>query len=244
MADDKKLSTLGHLKLLALRCYASTTAKISELASSVSAAIEEIDAVKADKTAGVFYIKGTGTTAGTWLGSHEDSKTYHDGLMIAYKTSIAGATSTSLNINGLGAVAVVRNATTAVTTQYAAGSVLFLTYTVDSGGTAYWKIADYDSNTKNTAGSSNKTSTKLFLIGGASQSSSGVTTYSNTGLYLGTDNKLYCSSGFAGALTGNAATATKATQDGSGNVITDTYATKSDIGDINTILDSINGEAI
>ena len=34
---------------------------------------------------------------------------------------------------------------------------------------------------------------------------------------------------FVGALEGNASTATKATQDASGNVITETYATKSEL---------------
>ena len=36
-----------------------------------------------------------------------------------------------------------------------------------------------------------------------------------------------------GSITGNAATATKATQDGNGNVITNTYATKADLNDVN-----------
>lgn len=100
----------------------------------------------APKENGVFYIEGTGTTAGTWLGSHDDITEYYSGLMIAYKVGIAGVSGgTTLNINGLGAVSVVRNATTAVTTNYPVNSVVFLTYTVD-GSTAYWKVADYDAN--------------------------------------------------------------------------------------------------
>lgn len=178
---------------------------------------------KADKEHGIFYIEGTGSTAGTWLGSHSGIAEYYPGLMIAYKPNIAGATGLTLNINGLGAVAVVRNTTTAVTTHYGASSILMLVYTVDSNGTAYWKIADYDSDTKTR--SSNKASTKMYIIGATSQSTSGQTTYSNSNCYIGTDNKLY-SGGKVVIASGD--TASKATADASGNVITDTYLTKDD----------------
>ena len=46
-------------------------------------------------------------------------------------------------------------------------------------------------DTKNTAGSSNK-KTKIFVVGAASQSSTGVTTYSDVSVYI-TDGKLYAS---------------------------------------------------
>ena len=46
-------------------------------------------------------------------------------------------------------------------------------------------------DTKNTAGSSNK-KTKIFVVGAASQSSTGVTTYSDISVYI-TDGKLYAS---------------------------------------------------
>lgn len=145
---------------------------------------------------GIFYIDGGGTTnttnkVATWTGSHSDITEYYNGLTIAFKVGTAGSTTTTLNINNLGAVTVVRNATTGISTACPVNGVLLLTYTVDSNGTAYWKTADYDTNTKNTAGTSNKANTKLFLIGGASQSSSGVTTYSNQNVYIGTDNGLY-----------------------------------------------------
>ena len=38
--------------------------------------------------------------------------------------------------------------------------------------------------------------------------------------------------------------ANSATKDGSGNIITNTYATKTELGDINSVLDAINGEVI
>ena len=149
---------------------------------------------KADKSHAVYYIEGSGTTdttnkVATWTGSHDDIDSYYNGLMVAYKVGTAGSTNTTLNINGLGAVTVVRNVSTAVSTAYAVGAIVFLTYTVDSNGTAYWKTADYDSDTKTR--SSNKTGSKMYLIGATSQSSSGQATYSNSNCYIGTDNHLY-----------------------------------------------------
>lgn len=139
----------------------------------------------------VHYIVGDSTTAGTWTGTCAEITKYYDGLTVAYKTNIAGISGgTTLNINGLGAISVRRNASTAVTTTYPVGSVIILTYST-TDGVGYWLTADYDVNTKTTTGSSNKTATKMFLIGGTSQSSSGVTTYSNTKCYIGTDNRLY-----------------------------------------------------
>lgn len=145
---------------------------------------------KADKENSVFYIEGTGNTAGTWLGAHEGITEYYAGLSVMYKVPVAGATATTLNINGLGAVSVVTNATTAVSTKYPVGSVVLLTYTMDNG-TAYWKAADYDADTKNSAGSGAKADTKLFLVGTTSQTSSGTTSYSNANCYIGNDNCLY-----------------------------------------------------
>lgn len=166
--------------------------KTSELTNDSGFLTEHQDiSGKADKSHGIHYIEGTGSTAGTWLGTHEDITEYFAGLVLAYKVGVAGASTTTLNINNLGAVAVVKNATTAISTNFAVGSVLFLVYTVDSSGTAYWKAHDYDSNTKTTTGTSNKASTKLYLTGATSQTSSGTTTYSNSKVYIGTNNCLY-----------------------------------------------------
>lgn len=102
--------------------------------------------------ASLYYVEGSGSTTdstakvSTWLGSCEDITNYYAGLTVAYKLDVAGSTTTTLNINGLGAVPVVRNANTGISTAYPVGSVAFLTYTVD-GTTAYWKAGDYDSNT-------------------------------------------------------------------------------------------------
>lgn len=94
----------------------------------------------------IHYIVGTGTTAGTWLGTDSSITEYYDGLVIAYKLNIAGASTTTLNLNGLGAKTVYRGGTTKLTTQYAVDSVVLLVYTTTSS-TGCWQVADYDANT-------------------------------------------------------------------------------------------------
>lgn len=89
----------------------------------------------------VHYIVGTGTTAGTWLGSDSSIQEYYDGLTIAYKLNIAGASTTTLNINGLGAKTVYLGGTTKLTTQYPVNSVVLLTYTI-TNSTGCWQCAD------------------------------------------------------------------------------------------------------
>ena len=143
-------------------------------------------AMKDDIQNGIPYIEGNSTTAGTWTGTCESITEYYDGLTILYKLNVAGTSSTTLNINGLGAVAVNRNASTAISTIYPAGSVVMLTY---SGGK--WLTADYDANSKNTAGTSAKNDTQLYLVGATSKTSSGTTTYVNDNVYIGADNELY-----------------------------------------------------
>ena len=136
---------------------------------------------------GIPYIVGNSADAGAWTGTYEGITAYAEGLTILYKTNVAGASGgTTLDINGLGAIPVYRNASTAVTTIYPVGTVLMLTYSEGA-----WLTADYDANTKTSSGTSNKVDTKMYLVGGTSQNSSGVTTYSNKNVYIGTDNELY-----------------------------------------------------
>ena len=162
----------------------------TEIDKEVFKAFGKLDNSKADKANGIFYIVGTGDTDGVWKGTLEGLAAYFDGLTIAYKTAVAGVSGgTTLNINSLGAVSVVRNATTAITTTYPVNSVVILTYTTDNG-TPYWKVADYDSNTKTTTSTTNKVGTKLYLAGATAQGS-GQTTYSNKYCYVGADNCLY-----------------------------------------------------
>lgn len=111
----------------------------------------------------IYYIEGTGTTAGTWLGSCDDITEYYDGLTIAYKIGVAGASTTTLNINGLGAKTVKR-ATSNLTTQLGVNAVVHLTYTTIDG-VGYWVWANYDSgNTKVTQSQSSTATGKYPVI--------------------------------------------------------------------------------
>lgn len=99
----------------------------------------------------VHYIVGTGSTAGTWLGTDSSIDEYYDGLTIAYKVPVAGASTTTLNITGsagtaLGAKTVYRNASSKITTNYPAGSVVLLVY-MSTGSYPGWHCVDYDTNT-------------------------------------------------------------------------------------------------
>jgi hypothetical protein len=94
----------------------------------------------------IHYIEGNTTgTAGTWTGTSEEITSYYNGLTIAYKMGIAGASTTTLNINNLGALIVYRNATSKITTHYPVNSVLILIYTTNNSGVGSWQLVDYDS---------------------------------------------------------------------------------------------------
>lgn len=97
----------------------------------------------------VYYIEGTGSVAGTWLGSHPDITSYYDGLKISYKIGVAGASTTTLNINDLGARQVYR-ATSNLTTHLPVNTVVYLTYTTVSG-TGRWVWANYADGTESYA---------------------------------------------------------------------------------------------
>lgn len=175
-----------------------TESEINTKLSSVNASLESLDANKAPKSHGIHYIEGGGTTVedvATWTGTHSDITEYFAGLTLAFKIGTAGSMHTTLNINNLGAVSVVKNATTDISTSFPVSSVIFLVYTIDSDGTAYWKAHDYYANSDKKTSSSNKAATKLYVVGATSQSSSGVTTYSNKNIYIGTDNRLYDAEG-------------------------------------------------
>lgn len=59
-----------------------------------------------NSTAPIYYVEGpnTDTTAGTWTGSITDLTAYYDGLTITYVPAVATASTTTLNINSLGAI--------------------------------------------------------------------------------------------------------------------------------------------
>lgn len=113
---------------------------VYDLAKSVELGLEE----KADKKAGVYYVEGTGTTDGKWTGSNPAITAYYEGLTIAFYINDSGVSGgTTLNINGLGAVRIWRNASS-LTTHLAKQTIVLLVYS-EATGTPTWHWADYDS---------------------------------------------------------------------------------------------------
>ena len=102
------------------------------------------DSVYAAKENSTYYVEGTGTTSGTWLGSISGLTAYYDGLTIRYKIPVSGAGTTTLNINSLGAKTVYHYGTSKVTTHYPVGAVISLTYISANGG-SWTKDMYYDS---------------------------------------------------------------------------------------------------
>lgn len=84
-----------------------------------------------------------------WTGVNPDITEYFEGLTIAYKIGVEGSVTTFLNINNLGNVSVVKNTNEGISVNYSVDSIILLTYTIDNG-VAYWKISDYNEDTKNT----------------------------------------------------------------------------------------------
>lgn len=99
--------------------------------------------VKITNVAPVYYIKGNAdATAGTWTGTDSRISAYYEGLTIVFVPQVAGASTTTLNINGLGAKTCYFTNTSKLTTHYAVGTPIMLTYYADT-----WRRADYDYNT-------------------------------------------------------------------------------------------------
>ncbi len=122
---------------------------------NIAMLIDEVDELQESQFAlssnTKFYIKGRGTTAGEWIGFDDRITEYYDGLNVYFYINIAGSTTTTLNINGLGAKTIYRGGTTKLTTQYPVDSVVNLVYssTLNDG---CWLTApyDYDTNTNYT----------------------------------------------------------------------------------------------
>lgn len=192
---------------------------------------------QADKSEGTFFIVGSGTTdstakTSTWIGTSDRITEYYDGLAIRYKIGVAGQTTTTLNINGLGAKRVYRFSTTALTTQFPVGSIINLVYHTDLNS-GCWMCNDYDANTNTYQRVYESSGNTEYAITARYATTDGASYYAEYGRYtngvtLNPSTNTITASKFKGALTGNADTATKATQDASGNVITSTYETKTD----------------
>ena len=198
-----------------------TKKTVANATTSAAGLMPATDKDKVDTLAGIYSVKGTQTaTTGSWTGAINVPVLY-DGLTIAYYLPYAGSGNATLNLTladgttTTGAVNVYYTAASRMTTHYGAGSVIILTYysagSISVAGTATtdnrWLHCEYDSgNTKNTAGSTNSTS-KLFLVGAASQAAN-PQTYSSSKVYE-TDGALVATS-FTGALGGTAKVGTTA----------------------------------
>lgn len=137
-----------------------------------------------DTTYDVGYplIEGGGTTDSTaktseWTGTHSGITSYYDGLTIRYKIGVAGQTTTTLNINGLGAKRIYRFSTTALTTHFPVGSIINLVYHTDLND-GCWMCNDYDANTNTQARTYKTTSTATYYPILTRYSTANPTTYS------------------------------------------------------------------
>lgn len=212
---------------------------------------------KANKSEGAFFIQGSGTTdstakTSTWTGSSDRITEYYDGLTIRYKIGVAGQTTTTLNINGLGAKTVYLFNTTKLTTQFPVNSIINLIYHKDLNS-GCWVCSDYDSNTNTYQRIYPSTDNVEYPITARYNTTTGSSYYAeygrySTGVTLNPSTNTITATKFKGALTGNADTATKATQDASGNVITSTYETKADattkLNQINSQISQLSSEIV
>lgn len=112
--------------------------------------LEQVNVGGSDYNLSVPFIIGTGSTAGTWLGSLDGLTEYYDGLLILYKPSVAGASTTTLNINSLGAKTCYLNNTTKLTTHYPAHQPILLSYSTSQNSGCWMAVDNYiDGNTNN-----------------------------------------------------------------------------------------------
>lgn len=88
------------------------------------------------------FIIGTGTTAGKWLGTLDNLTEYYDGLLILYKPSVAGASTTTLKLNDLEAKTVYINSTTKLTTHFPAHQPILLVYSASQNSGGCWMALD------------------------------------------------------------------------------------------------------
>lgn len=102
----------------------------------------------ANETGSVHLVEGPATdkTAGTWTGSIDCLTEYYDGLTLIYIPKVAGASTTTLNINSLGAKKCIRQASSNLTTHYGTGTAIMFVYrsSLDSNNGGWQTLAIYD----------------------------------------------------------------------------------------------------
>ena len=154
------------------------------------------------------FVVGTGSTAGTWLGSLEGLTEYYDGLLILYKPSVAGASTTTLNINSLGAKTCYANNTSKLTTHFPVNQPILLSYSTSQNSGCWISVNNYwDGDTK-VRQSLLATNTNRPLL--MAYSDNTVTTanvdnvsYRNNSIYANPSTGVITATGFSGNLTGD-----------------------------------------
>lgn len=86
------------------------------------------------------------TTAGAWKGKNAKITALTDGLMVRYKVTVAGASTTKLTVNSLGAKTVYRYGSTKLTDVYGVGSYLVLYYSSSLNSGCWMVLTNYDAN--------------------------------------------------------------------------------------------------
>ena len=170
---------------------ASLTTTVSTLSTRVTSDEQLLDSAYNDVTYNNLVTDGVKIGTITLIGV--DERSYHDDINLYVPQSSATVTS----VNGkTGAVTLTNTdvGAAATTHTHTSSQISDITSTLTSGGTyavtngaVYTARADARKYTATTA----STGTKLYLVGGSSQSANGVTTKSNVNCYIGTDNCLY-----------------------------------------------------
>lgn len=93
-----------------------------------------------------FFAKGDGEVTIAWHCTIPEITEYYEGMTILFYINMAGGTGTTLQVNELDPIPCYFNATTALTTHYAVGCIIPLTYIVENE-VAKFKIADYNKDT-------------------------------------------------------------------------------------------------
>ena len=93
------------------------------------------------------FVIGTGDTAGIWSGKLTGLTAYYDGLLILYKPSVAGASTTTLNLNSIGAKTCYINNGTKLTTHFPVNQPILLTYSASQNSGCWMCVDNYWTNT-------------------------------------------------------------------------------------------------
>ena len=143
-------------------------------------------------------------------------------------TNTNSAAQPTLNVNNQGAKAIYYRGNIIPPSYLAEKRV----YTFRYDGKNFELVGDIntDTNTDTKVTNELKTTTKAYVTGTTSTTATHTgTQIFDTGVYLDTTAGRLTATSFKGALVGNADTATQATKDGAGNVITSTYVKNGDV---------------